>query len=59
MFKQFNLKKLKIEVEYEKENSKIVDGIVSGKITVSQARKELNKNLGSALVKLSDLKLKN
>lgn len=54
--KEFNLKRLKIEVAYEKRNETIIDLLIKGKLTTRESLKELNKNLGKTLVELSDIR---
>ena len=50
--------RIKIEKEYEKRNEEIVSQVILGSLTIREAIREMNKNLGNVLVKLSDLKIK-
>ena len=48
--------RIKIEREYERRNEEIVDKLISRDFSVRDAIKEMNKNLGNTLVKLSEIK---
>ncbi len=48
--------RINVEKEYEKTNELIIDSLLNREITTREALREMNKNLGNLLVKLSEIK---
>lgn len=45
-----------IKVHYEERNAEIANKLIAGELTVREALREMNKNLGDTLVKLSEIR---
>jgi hypothetical protein len=50
-----SVKFLQIQLRYEVENGRIIDELIAKKLTMSEARVEMNKNFSKCLTDLIDL----